>query len=277
MSSVILPGTRFGKLTAEAPTDQRTKWGVVLWRCHCDCGQTHLAASTLLRRGAVKSCGCLAKTTSVKPGQCYGKLTVISQTSDRNRFGARLWQCRCDCGNQRRYPTGAITRNKSCGQCRTKPIADITNQTFGRLTALRPTDARDDGHVVWLCQCACGNTTHRSAKNLKSGGSRQHCGCQTSQIAKQVFAQNMHFVDGTQINRISDMSPPNTNTSGVRGVRMDRKTGKYRAYIHLRGKQINLGCFATLNDAAIARRQAEQNLFAPLVEKFLQRQAESPQ
>jgi hypothetical protein len=44
---------------------------------------------------------------------------------------------------------------------------------FGRLTVLRQTNKRRSGHIVWLCQCECGET---AARRLRSGGT-QSCGC----------------------------------------------------------------------------------------------------
>lgn len=50
------------------------------------------------------------------------------------------------------------------------------------------------------------------------------------------------------------------NTSGVCGVSLDKRTGKYRAYITLGGKQKSLGQYKTISEAANARAIAEQNL-----------------
>ncbi|MEG2533547.1 MAG: AP2 domain-containing protein [Gordonibacter sp.] len=43
-------------------------------------------------------------------------------------------------------------------------------------------------------------------------------------------------------------------------------TGRWLAQIVLRGKRTRLGIFDTLEDAAEARRQAERELFAPVLE-----------
>jgi len=48
-----------------------------------------------------------------------------------------------------------------------------------------------------------------------------------------------------------------TNTSGVHGVCFDKFAGKWKAQIRKSGKQINLGRFVNLDDAARARREAE--------------------
>lgn len=49
------------------------------------------------------------------------------------------------------------------------------------------------------------------------------------------------------------------NTSGVIGVSYVKKKGVYRAYITHNYKQIHLGYFKKLSDAAVAREEAEVN------------------
>ena len=56
-----------------------------------------------------------------------------------------------------------------------KPL-DITGMRFGRLTAIRPTEKRSHGRVVWECKCDCGNTVFAVASNLKDGNTGS-CGC----------------------------------------------------------------------------------------------------
>ncbi len=53
---------------------------------------------------------------------------------------------------------------------------DITNQRFGKLTALYPTDKRTkEGNVVWHCICDCGNETDVGSSSLRKGNT-QSCG-----------------------------------------------------------------------------------------------------
>jgi len=55
-------GQRFGRLTvvARAGSDSR---GNALWDCRCDCGRTTRVPGYCLRRGHIRSCGCLGKET----------------------------------------------------------------------------------------------------------------------------------------------------------------------------------------------------------------------
>lgn len=55
-----LTGQRFGRLLVLEKTDKRIKRGIV-YKCLCDCGNIYYAISSKLKRGGVKSCGCLFK------------------------------------------------------------------------------------------------------------------------------------------------------------------------------------------------------------------------
>ena len=45
---------------------------------------------------------------------------------------------------------------------------NLTNQRFGNLVALEPTDFRaSDGCIQWRCKCDCGNFINASYNNLK--------------------------------------------------------------------------------------------------------------
>lgn len=50
-----------------------------------------------------------------------------------------------------------------------------------------------------------------------------------------------------------------SNTTGISGVSIDKRCGKYRAYININGKQKGLGYFSTMEDAVKARETALRN------------------
>ena len=55
-----LTGKRFGMLTVIKRSDNHGKAGQnARWICKCDCGNLHEAFSHCLKKGSVKSCGCL--------------------------------------------------------------------------------------------------------------------------------------------------------------------------------------------------------------------------
>ena len=69
------------------------------------------------------------------------------------------------------------------------------------------------------------------------------------------------FVYGTQLTKLAPVSHTSQNMSGVRGVYLDRRTGRYRARIKFQGKYYNLGYYATLEEAVEARREGEEKYF----------------
>ena len=67
-------------------------------------------------------------------------------------------------------------------------IKDLTGQRFGRLTAIKPTDARKEGSVVWECSCDCGNTTLAS-KRVLIRGEKKSCGCLQKELQINIAGQ----------------------------------------------------------------------------------------
>ncbi len=63
MRVIDLVGKRFGRLEVISLCPERNKYGKTLWRCKCECGNTIIAIGSLLKRGNIKSCGCLYKET----------------------------------------------------------------------------------------------------------------------------------------------------------------------------------------------------------------------
>lgn len=59
--------------------------------------------------------------------------------------------------------------------------ADLTSERFGKLVAIRPTDQRRHGTVVWECLCDCGKTCEVPLGTL-TNGHRKSCGCNGAKI-----------------------------------------------------------------------------------------------
>lgn len=74
---IDLTGQRFGRLTVVAECGRRN--GSVTWKCQCDCGNVTEARSNHLRRGLIRSCGCLNKEVITKNGQSRTHLYHVWQ------------------------------------------------------------------------------------------------------------------------------------------------------------------------------------------------------
>lgn len=163
---------------------------------------------------------------------------------------------------------------KSCGclnkQTRFKP-AEIKGQRSGRLVALEPLEERKNGEVIWKCRCDCGNMTEVAASKLISGEIRS-CGCLLKEHGKTIGAKNLKkfekkdCVDNTKLASLSDTMPKN-NTSGVKGVFWDSSREKWTAQIGFQGKNYRLGRYENIEDAEKARKSAEEEMFAPMLDK----------
>lgn len=68
---------------------------------------------------------------------------------------------------------------------------------------------------------------------------------------------NLRLVSVSENGRNQSLSA--VSTSGVTGVCRDRRPGQWQAYIRVNGRKVHLGTFASLEDAAEARRIASND------------------
>lgn len=198
-------------------------------------------------------------------GQRFGKLTVIKELG-----GGRIL-CRCDCGREKEFNKSNVKRGltKSCGSCvrrhtRRDLIKDTVGRRFGKLVVLK-----ELGYGRVLCRCDCGNTKEISKTHLLNGDIIS-CGCALKQTA--IKSREPKLYKGTDINKISTATATSRSSTGIRGVSYSTRRGKYRANIGFRGQKFELGYFDTLEEAAAARKAAEERLYKPLIEEWRERQ-----
>lgn len=154
-------------------------------------------------------------------GKQFGELTVLFRTDKRTSDRRVIWVCQCSCGNIVEVNSHSlITGNtKSCG-CLFKQhlnkmhrdnIINLSQQRFGKLIALEPTDERCGSSVIWKCKCDCGNICYVSSIHLKDN-STISCGCALSRgealIQKILSELNISF---TPQYTFKDCINPKTN------------------------------------------------------------------
>lgn len=146
---------------------------------------------------------------------------------------------------------------------------DITGERFGRLTAVRPTEQRDNnGSVIWELRCDCGNLTYKTVNALKSGRVLS-CGCKYRETRSETVKHRRDMVEGTNVsNIVASKHLRSNNTSGHTGVGLDRRTGKWYAYINFQKKHYNLGLHKDKSAAIRARRAAEARLHDPVILEY---------
>jgi len=286
-------GDKYGRLTIIEDLGRLTgsKGGPKhrFFLCKCDCGNIKKVDVNALGRNTL-SCGCLRmenfqrpKSTR-KPGDRVGRLTIIEDLGMQKRGIAttksRYFLCRCDCGNTIEVLGNSLNGNtSSCGCLHTEvcsnPIPSGT--VFGRLTVLE----RDEGALrdpnrrgIWYrCECECGKTVTEFGAALRSGHVTS-CGCLKRESAKTAMA-NAHgkfveknHVEGTSICAIATTKLRKDNKSGIRGVYRCERAGKWIAHIGFKGKRYNLGHFSNIDDAAKARKDAEDRLYGEFLKWY---------
>ena len=195
-------------------------------------------------------------------GQRFGMLTVTGQASSTSS-GNRRWICQCDCGTQK-IVAGSNLKRGTTVSCGCKHRNDLTGQKIGRLTVLERSDkygSRGERRTqLWKCLCDCGAITYKATDTLTNPDISM-CQICAGAYAAGKARENAGYESGTQITKIQNRSERSDNRSGVRGVYLDGKTGKYRARLKFRGKLYDLGSFAALEDAVKARRRGEEEIF----------------
>lgn len=121
-----------------------------------------------------------------------------------------------------------------------KPDSSIIGQTFNNLKVDRLTDERNSyGRWLYECTCLlCGKKRMATKSNLKRGEIKD-CGGHRAY----------------------------NDIAGTTGVWFDKSRGKWVAEIMLRRKKYLLGRFETKQEAVDARKEAEEQLFLPILEK----------
>ena len=270
-----LAGQRFGNIVAVEPTPRR-KNGYTLWKCLCDCGRIIEAPSRYLKNGWTTVCGdpdCAYSQQSAKmhvrgedlTGQRFGKLTVRKMLPERGSAGQIMWDCICDCGKTIAAPTGQLKAGyrKSCGCLSRPPLKDWIGQRFGMLEVIAY-DGKRTGKHFWKCKCDCGNEVSVCQSNLKSGHTIS-CGCQNKPYEARTI------VEGTCLETIRNAVEKKTiaknNSSGVRGVYKNKRTGRWCAQITFQGKTKYLGSFETLREATLARERGME-IFQEFLDRY---------
>ncbi|MGG3891998.1 HNH endonuclease [Metabacillus fastidiosus] len=140
-------------------------------------------------------------------GKTFGKLTVLNELEERNKYNEKMFLCQCSCENKtiiKVNKCSLITGNTStcgCGQKEhMKRIGknrklNLQGKTFNRLTLIEPTENySSDGKIIWKCICECGNIAYLSGSKVKRGLIKS-CGCIRKAKGKKHFNYNPNLTD----------------------------------------------------------------------------------
>lgn len=191
------------------------------------------------------------------------------------------WTCRCDCGSIVDVAGGQLRRgiSKSCRKCsnarygpkRSEAIlekrkAQYIGQTVNGWRILDVYRSPEERNLFCAALCpSCGEKANLRITFLKNTSKCARC---TNNLKRSAEAIAAHTdVDGSNLISVQlrvDGKVNKNSTTGVNGVFYDR--GKYRAHIFFKGKRRYLGSYDNLQDAAAARKMAEDLLYAPYLE-----------
>ena len=285
MLGKILPEQKFGRWTVLDDITLTHK-GERKYLCLCECGTMRYVLERSLLYGGSKSCGCLQKESAaaaVSPdltGQTFGELTVLRRAENPKARGA-VWVCQCSCGAEYEVQgtlltNGRRTRCSSNVHQKNYAFSDIAGQKFEMLTALYPLrDRKGSRSVMWRCRCDCGKEIDVAYNNLVYCNMKS-CGCR-KKAHDQKLGSFLTHVDGTSMEMIKSKKVPADNTTGYRGVYLIK--GKYVAKIVFQKKAYYLGTYDSIEQAAEARKNAEELLYdqvSAFYDMWKQRAAEDP-
>lgn len=282
-----LKGKKFGRLLvidrADNYKDGRTKW-----KCQCDCGNIIDVMSTNLLRGNTKSCGCYSGEYISKSkindltGKRYGKLTVLYRVDKRGKNSC--WYCKCDCGVEKEISAVALKRGQqSCGCAAFDFVKD---KVIGNEYTV---DDNNTVHVILRNgeEMLCDRDDWEKLKQYTwTKDAYGYASASIKRCRKKFHVQVMGKKEGYVIDHIDQNKLNNqknnlrfatkagnaansklskNNTSGVKGV--TRYRNKWHSQITVNGRNIHLGNYDTIEEAAEARKKAEEKYFKPLFEK----------
>jgi hypothetical protein len=126
--AAVAPGQIYGRLTVLRELPERSRGGRV-FRCLYACGRETEARAVELRKGKIRSCGCLRDETrpsgqtpppSVHSGQHDGRLIDLHRGGRESPSDARMFSCGCDCGSPTTVGGANLTRGhtRSCRPAR---------------------------------------------------------------------------------------------------------------------------------------------------------------
>lgn len=200
-------------------------------------------------------------------GKTFNNLKVIELTDQKGHQNRPLYKCQCLlCGNERLVIRGDIVRGdiKDCGCSRHKPKNNLVGKMFGELYV-------EDTKIInnqlkYLCRCnLCGRETLVLPQALKEGRTKT---CGNHNKDETAYIKKTYVAGTAPCKLINTDKTRSTNTSGVTGVSYDKSRNKWAAEIMFKKKKYYLGRFENKDDAVIARKQAEKEIFGEFLKWY---------
>lgn len=205
-------------------------------------------------------------------GQIYENLKVIKEQG-QNKHGQYLWLCECSCGNKTIIPLCQLRskNTKSCGRCnpnKQEIIDDIAKITVadGRNFIIDVQDLKDVSEKSWYISAQGYVTTDIKGKSISLHNYLFKP--DENQIIDHINRDKLdnrrkNFRKCTKQQNCFNQGLRSTNTSGYKGVVLDKRRNTYYSRITYNGKTYHIGTFRTdqIIEAAKAYNQKAIELF----------------
>lgn len=217
-------------------------------------------------------------------GEKYGLLTVKSISPNRSGKRKRLmYLCDCDCGNKNIEIIGEHLRSghtKSCGCIHSNDKRKYNKYDLSGEYGIGWTsntnkefyfDLEDYDKIKDICWYSDKNDyvvgmIKNSKENKYISLHRLIMNANKNEIVDHIKHNKLdnrktELRIGTQKQNTRNVTPRKNTKTKVTGVSIDSRNDKYVSEIHVDKKKISLGRFDNLQDAIIARRNAEDRYF----------------
>lgn len=204
-------------------------------------------------------------------GKKFSRLTVVS-LHEISKKGVVKWLCKCDCGNTS-TPTSWRLRTgetKSCGcltsseERKMKHGHTSRSQYSSEYTAWASMKRRcyyekEDSYPLYGGRGiqVCDRWLHGFDNFLEDMGIKPSPTHSIDRIDVNGNYEPSNCKWSTSFDQARNQRVARNSELGIKGVRLDKTTGKYISRIYHDGKSIYLGYFVDIEDAVEARKKAE--------------------
>ena len=216
----------------------------------------------------------------------FGRLVVINRAEDYISPKGKhfvCWLCKCDCGNEVVVNGNSLRRKatQSCG-CLQKEIVAKQSKKYNTYDLSGDYgigytsngekfyfDLEDYDKIKDYCWCVAERHNYKTLEAKRLDGSNKNI-----KMSHLLGFENYDHIDRNPLNnRKENLRAATTaensrnrnisknNTSGIIGVGLNKKNGKWRARITFEWNEIFLGEYIKKEDAIITRLKAEKKYF----------------